>query len=295
MTVLVIGEALVDVVNRPGGDPVSHAGGSPFNVAVGLSRLDIRTLLAAQIAPDAYGALLLQRLDESGVLLSNLEPVPSRTSSASATLAADGSASYVFDLTWDPAQLPDPADFEAVHVGSLGTSLEPGASLVAGLVVSADALGIPVSYDPNVRLAVEPDATVWSRVFESIAPYASIIKMSDEDSAVLFPDEAPLDLARRLSAERGLVAITSGGEGAVVGAAGGAAFVKAPAIDVVDTIGAGDSFMAAMLAWCAAYFWPSADELDLTELTDLAAYAAMAAAITCSRPGADPPRSADLH
>ncbi|MBC7633759.1 carbohydrate kinase [Aeromicrobium sp.] len=295
MTVLVIGEALVDVVQRDGVDPEPHAGGSPFNVAVGLARLDVPTQLATQLAPDAYGALLRERLDESGVMLSSLEPVPDHTSSASATLAADGSASYVFDLTWNPEQLPDPGQFEAVHVGSLGTSLEPGARLVADLVVSADALGIPVSYDPNVRLAVEPDAAVWRRVFETIVPYASIVKLSDEDAAVLFPGEKPHDLARRLSSERGLVAVTVGGEGAVLSATGAAASIKAPAIEVVDTIGAGDSFMAAMLAWCAVYSWPSAAELDLTELTDLAAYAAMAAAITCSRPGADPPRSADLH
>ena len=294
MTLLVIGEALVDVVLRPGHDPEPHAGGSPFNVAVGLSRLDVPTVLAAQIGPDRYGDGLRWHLADSDVTLVELEPVPEHTSTAQATLADDGSASYEFDLTWDPASLPDPADAEAVHVGSLGTSLQPGADRVAELVMAADAMGVPVSYDPNVRLAVEPDPDVWRRVFAAIAPYASVVKMSDEDAATLFPGEEPADLVRRLAADRGIVAITLGGEGAVVAA--GDAFATVPPADVrvVDTIGAGDSFMAAMLAWCSTYDWPAADELDATELTDLAMYAASAAAITCSRPGADPPRTADL-
>lgn len=294
MTALVIGEALVDIVERPGVEPVPHAGGSPFNVAVGLARLDVPTRLAAQVAPDAHGELLVARLRESGVVLDALEPTPGHTSTARATLADDGSASYEFDLTWDPASLPDPGDFEAIHVGSLGTSLQPGALLVADVVVMADLVGVPVSFDPNVRLTVEPDPAVWRHVFASIAPYASIIKMSDEDAATLFPGEAPEDLVRRLSADRGIVAITCGGEGAHIAAGGEAVSVPPADVRVVDTIGAGDSFMAAMLAWCATYSWPAADELDPTELTDLAMYASSAAGITCSRPGADPPWTGEL-
>jgi fructokinase len=292
--VLVVGEALVDVVEQEGAEPTPHAGGSPFNVAVGLSRLDVPTRLASQLAPDSYGDLLRSRLAESGVVLDSLEPVPARTSSARATLAADGSASYVFDLTWDPETLPDPADFEAVHIGSLGTSLQPGAGLVADLAIMADAVGVPVSFDPNVRLTVEPDHAVWRGIFDAIAPHASIIKMSDEDAAVLFPGEDPQALAQRLASDGALVAITRGGEGAVVANRWQAMSIPPADLRVVDTIGAGDSFMAAMLAWCATYAWPTADELDPTELTDLAMYASSAAAITCSRPGADPPWTSEL-
>ncbi|AWB93790.1 carbohydrate kinase family protein [Aeromicrobium chenweiae] len=294
MTVLVIGEALVDVVQRDGRDPEPHPGGSPFNVAVGLARLDVATLLAAQVGDDAYGELLREHLYDSEVELERLDPPPPRTSSAVATLAENGSASYDFDLTWEPAALPDAAAFEAVHVGSLGTALQPGASLVAGLVMSADAMGIPVSYDPNVRLTVEPDPLVWQRVFETIAPHAEIIKMSDEDAETLFPGEDPVDLVRRLAADHGIVAMTRGGDGAVIGAGSVVVEVPPAEVRVVDTIGAGDSFMSAMLAWCATYDWPSAGELDATELRDLAMYASSAAAITCSRPGADPPRTREL-
>ena len=294
MTALIVGEALVDVVQRPGAEPEPHAGGSPFNVAVGLSRLDVPTRLAAQLADDAYGDLLRGRLYESDVELDALDPAPERTSSSHVVLADDGSATYEFDLTWDPAALPDPGEFEVVHVGSLGTALEPGAALVSDLVVMADALGVPVSFDPNIRLTVEPDDAVWRRTFESIAPHASINKMSDEDAAVLFPGEETGALAQRLAADGALVAITHGGDGAVVASSKHVAHIEAPRITVIDTIGAGDSFMAAVLSWCATYSWPAADELDPTELTDLGMYACSAAAITCSRPGADPPRTADI-
>ena len=130
--------------------------------------------------------------------------------------------------------------------------------------------------------------------FEAIAPHARIIKMSDEDAAVLFPGEEPAALAQKLAADGALVAITQGGDGAVIANARVVARIQAPSIAVVDTIGAGDSFMAAVLSWCATYAWPAADELDITELTDLGMYACSAAAITCSRPGADPPRTADM-
>ncbi len=289
MTILVIGEALVDIV-----DDEPHAGGSPFNVAVGLSRLECDTVLATQIGNDSYGTILQRHLAESGANLALLDPVLERTSSATATIAEDGSASYEFDLTWDPEAMPDPAVFEAVHIGSLGAALMPGAHRVAELIATADAMGLAVSYDPNVRLAVEPDPAFWREVFETVIPYARIVKMSDEDAAVLFPEEAPEDLARRLAGEGKLVAITLGGAGAVVAGGHDVGGADAPSVAVVDTIGAGDSFMAAMLSWCAAYSWPAGDQLDETELTDLAEFSVAAAAITCSRPGADPPRLSEL-
>lgn len=289
MTILVIGEALVDVV---GGEP--HPGGSPFNVAVGLARLECPTVLATQIGNDAHGAQLRQHLAGSGVDLAALNPVPERTSSATATIGAAGSASYEFDLRWDPASMPDPAGFEAVHVGSLGAALMPGAHRVAELIATADAMGIAVSYDPNVRLAVEPDPAFWREVFATVVPYAGILKMSDEDAAVLFPAEAPEDLAKRFAADGKLVAITLSSSGAVVAGGDQLGGADAPSIAVVDTIGAGDSFMAAMLSWCAAYTWPAGHQLDATELADLAEFAVAAAAITCSRPGADPPLLSEL-
>lgn len=296
MTILVVGEALVDVVERNGQEPSPHAGGSPFNVAVGLARLNVPTRLAAQLAPDAYGELLRARLDESGVVLDALEPVPARTSSARATLAADGSASYVFDLTWDPATLPDAADFDAVHVGSLGTSLQPGASAVTALVTRAHERDRPVSYDPNIRVSVEPDVQVWRQAFADVSPHACLIKMSDEDAEVLFPGVEPAEIIRLLTSDstNRLVAITRGGEGVVIGIHDGIHSIEAPPVEVADTIGAGDSFMAALIAGLSWRDWPQAGALSADDLIDLGTYAARAAAITCSRSGADPPRTAEL-
>ena len=288
MTVLVVGEALIDVVQRAGGDE-AHPGGSPLNVAVGLSRLGVQSALACQFADDDHGRLLQERLDDSRVGHPGPDPRLGRTSTAVATLGDDGAASYTFDLTWDPGSLPDPSGYDAVHVGSLGTLIEPGAARVAELVLTADVLGVPVSFDPNVRPSVVADADVWRAVFARIAPHARMIKLSDEDAEVLFPDVAPSDLARRLASEGALVAITQGAGGAMIAHHDELAVIEAPSVTVVDTIGAGDSFMAAILAWSSAYDWPAAAELDITELFDLGHYAATAAAITCSRAGADLP------
>ncbi len=289
MTVLVVGEGLVDVVHHDDGGTSEHVGGSPYNVARGLSRLGVETHLVCQFADDDHGRLLADGLEESHVRHGGPDPSMHRTSTAVARVDASGSARYDFDVTWQPASLPDPGAFDALHVGSLGTLIEPGAAQLADLVVMADVLGVPVSFDPNVRLSVVADPQIWQAVFARFAPYARIIKMSDEDAAVLFPDVAPPDLARRLASEGALVAITQGAGGALIAQQDQLAVIEAPVVQVVDTIGAGDTFMAAMLAWSAAYDWPAAAELDVTELVDLGTYAARAAAITCSRAGADLP------
>ncbi len=293
MTVLVVGEALVDVVQRDDRRDV-HAGGSPFNVAVGLARLGVDVELAAQIGDDDHGRLLAAALEQAGVERSTDVLPAAETSRAVATLDDDGAATYDFAITWDPASLPDPSRFEAIHVGSLGTFVEPGASSVADLVLTADALGVPVSFDPNVRPTVSSDAAAWGAAFARFAPHARFVKLSDEDAAVLHPGVAASDLAARLASDGALVAITRGSGGSVLAHRDRVVVVEAPVVDVADTIGAGDSFMAAALAWLATYDWPSPDELDLSELHDLGDYATRAAAITVSRPGADPPHLEEL-
>jgi len=294
MTLLVIGESLIDVVEHADGTLVEHPGGSPFNVARGASRLGLTTELATQLAPDDRGDLLRHALEADGVAIS-AEPAPlPHTSTAHATLNASGAATYRFDITWDPGTLPDPAGFEAVHIGSLGAFLEPGATAVAELVLMADLLGIPVSLDPNIRLGVSADHDAWNAAFARVCGHAGIIKMSDEDAAVLGEDQAPASVAAQLSMEGALVVVTCGSEGAFISQNGRIVEVAAPSIEVADTIGAGDSYMAAMLAWFAMYHWPGLGELDDTELRDLGQYAAHAAAITVSRPGADPPHIQDL-
>jgi fructokinase len=289
MTILVVGEALVDVVRFADGSVSEHAGGSPFNVAVGLGRLGAEVTLAAQIGCDAHGAMLCERLADAGVSLDQRGPLLSRTSTATATLAADGSAAYVFDIAWNPDSLPDPAVFEAVHVGSLGTALAPGADLVADLVRRACASGVPVTFDPNVRLTVESDAASWQSVAERLLPDVSIIKLSEEDAAAVRPEVDPVVVVRGLVGDRRLVVLTRGAEGLVLGARSGTVEVPATAARVVDTIGAGDSVTSAILVWCQRRGWPAADELTCDDLRDLGSFAAAAAAVTVSRRGAEPP------
>lgn len=293
--VLVVGEALVDVVRRPGQADVTHAGGSPFNVAVGLGRLGVGVELGAQIGDDEHGSLLTSQLERAGVALANLAPTPSRTSSAVADIGADGSASYTFDLTWDPADAISPAGREAVHVGSLGIALEPGAATVAALVAAAAAQGVVVSLDPNVRLSVEPDHARWREIVDDLLPSVTVLKMSDEDAEVLRPGQDLQELVAELAAPGRVVAITRGGEGAVLGSPAGVVELPGPTVDVADTIGAGDSFMAAMLAWLADRHWPAPTDLALADLAALLRWASIAATITVGRPGADPPWRDELE
>ncbi|CAN5295766.1 carbohydrate kinase [soil metagenome] len=294
MNVLVVGEALIDIVRDASGGETARPGGSPFNIAVGLARLETPATLAAQIGGDPHGQMLRDVLAASGAALTALPPSPPRTATAIATIAADGSASYAFDLTWNPDHLPDPSGFDAVHVGSIGTVLQPGADVVAAWVAEASAAGAVVSFDPNVRLSVLDDAAEFRRRFDQIAPYCSLLKMSDEDASVLFGAEPPDEIAARLAASGTIAAITLGADGAVVAHGGHLVRVPAPAIRVVDTIGAGDTFMAAILATALAFDRPFDAPWSDEELTTLAHTAVTAAAINCSREGADPPTRADL-
>ena len=273
---------------------MTHAGGSPFNVAVGLGRLGVGVELGAQVGDDAHGSLLKGQLDRSDVVLDNLAPKPERTSSAVADIGVDGSASYTFDLTWDPAETISPDGRAAVHVGSLGIALEPGATTVATLAAVAAAQGVVVSLDPNVRLSVEPDHGRWREIVDGLLPSVTVLKMSDEDAEVLRPGQDLHVLVAELAAPGRVVAVTRGGEGAVLGSAAGVVELPGPTVAVADTIGAGDSFMAAMLAWLADRSWPAPTDLTLSDLETLLAWASGAAAITVGRPGADPPWRAEL-
>ncbi|MFC5677973.1 PfkB family carbohydrate kinase [Aeromicrobium endophyticum] len=293
MNVLVVGEALIDVVVGRDGS-TEHVGGSPLNVAVGLSRLGVPTTFGTQLGSDARGALVRKHLSASSVRPLLLAPTHDDTSVATAEIADDGSAVYAFDVTWDATTQLDVADFDAVHVGSLGAVLEPGAAVVVGLAAAARERGIPVSFDPNVRLPVEPDARVWRNAFARLMPYVTYLKMSDEDAQVLSPGTAPADLARALASETTLVAITCGRNGSYLATSSGGCWTDVGATAVADTIGAGDSYMAAMVTWLADRDWRGPGSISQAELHQLGSFASSCAAITCSRPSADPPWAREL-
>lgn len=294
MSVLVVGESLMDVITARDGSTQERVGGSPLNVAVGLARLSVPTTFATQIGSDPRGLQVREHLAESGVTPIVLDPAPPKTSTASAHLLHDGSATYEFDVTWSVSAGLDVGEFDALHVGSLGAALQPGACLAAELAAEAWERGIPVSFDPNVRLAVEPNVQVWRGAFARIMPYVSYLKMSEEDAQVLVPGIPDADLARMLASETRLVAITCGERGSYVATRSSECWVRADPPELVDTIGAGDSYMAGMLAWFAGLDWRATHHLEQSQLNQLGSFASACAALTCSRPGADPPWTSEI-
>jgi fructokinase len=299
--VLVIGEALVDIVSAPGRTAVEHVGGSPANVALGLSRLGIGTQLLTRIGDDDRGRLIRRHLESSGVQLVASSVTAEPTSTATAHLDPAGVASYEFELDWALPASATTGDARAVHTGSIAATLAPGGDDVLRLIEAIDGRSL-ISYDPNARPALMGDpATALERI-ERIVRAADVVKVSDEDLAWLLPGTDPLLIAERWRASGpALVVVTLGGAGAVGVLASGVVEVAAPVITVADTVGAGDALMAGLLDGLdgAGLLRPDRVE-DLrsataAELAPLLSHAVTIAALTCTRPGADPPTRDELR
>jgi fructokinase len=291
--VVVAGEALVDLVLPATGEPEAAPGGSPLNVAVGLSRLGLRTLLVSELGDDEHGAQLRHHLEASGVSLHEESVVAgARTSTAAARLDATGAATYKFDLSWTLGPRTLPPGARCLHVGSLGTALRPGREHVLDLVQQADRAGALVTFDPNARPVLTPDpARAWADVRE-VAAFARVVKVSDEDLHFLQPGASPGDLADELLAgSTQLVVVTAGGSGATAFSGEASVDVGSRPTHVVDTVGAGDSFMAALVAVVLEHGLGGLTEERLRAYVEAAH---QVAAVTVSRRGADPPTRAEL-
>ena len=304
--ITVVGESLVDVVARDGQhEPTVHPGGSPANVAVALGRLGQPVALVTQIGADDYGALIRAHLERNGVEVILAGPAEMPTSRALARLDAQGGATYEFELSWDVRGLRAADGSAAVHFGSLGAVLAPGGEQVLRFAESACRGGEAViSYDPNVRPTVTPDRREVAAIVERAAACAHVVKLSDEDLGFLFPDTTPAQLAARLlggGRPTQLLVVTRGRDGAAVVTRSSRFSVPAVPVTVVDTVGAGDAFMAALLAGLAGSGVLSREELAgrVTEeqdlLREIVGQALAAAALTCTRPGADPPTAGELR
>lgn len=305
-TVLVVGEALVDVVREPGdardgAESNARPGGSPLNVAVGLARLGVPVVLHTRFGSDPHGVIIAKHLEESGVPLTPGSVDSRDTAVAEATIAADGSATYRFDITWDPAPVSVATPPIAVHTGSIGAVLEPGARLVQRLLADSRD-NATISYDPNVRPALMGEHDAARTSVEGLIEVSDVVKASDEDIGWLYPGDEVADvLARWLALGPSLVVATRGGAGADALAASGAVHVEAPVTRVADTIGAGDSFMAGLIAGLADRNLLGGDRRDALRaisaqaLVEVVTVAARCAAITVSREGADPPTRDDLR
>jgi len=248
---LVVGEALVDAVTTPGGSTVEHVGGSPANVAFGIAALEHPVDLATWIATDERGRRIEEVCRQRGVTLTPGSQGAAFTSVAHATLGADGAATYVFDLEWQVAPVPGLTAYGHVHTGSIGAVLEPGGAQVREILTEARSVGASVSYDPNARPSLMGRPEQARRSIESGIALSDVVKVSDEDIAWLCPGES-LDDVVRAWGELGpaLVVVTRGGEGVIVRVTGTGEqqALPAPAVQVVDTVGAGDSFMAGLVS-----------------------------------------------
>jgi fructokinase len=299
--VLAVGEALVDVVHRADGSVDELPGGSLANVALTLGRLGRDARLVTWIGDDARGTALQGWLGESGVTLAPGSTAAERTSVATAHLDAHGAATYDFDLEWQvPPGTAIDAGTLAVHTGSIAAVLEPGAAAVRELVASARSTAT-VTYDPNARPALMGDPADARTRIEALVALADVVKVSDEDLAWLAPASDPVSVARDwLALGPAVVVVTLGGEGAVAVTAAGEQRVAAPRVDVVDTVGAGDSFMGALVdgLWDAGLLGADRREalraIDGATLAGLLERCVAVAAITVSRAGANPPRRAEL-
>lgn len=293
--VLVIGESLVDVVVRPGSESEEFPGGSAANAAVALARLGESVHLATALGPDRHGELIRAHLGDSGVGWASEPLVLGETARAEALIGPDGSATYTFDIDWEVgplhADLPAPL---AVVVSSLAPVLEPGAARVFELV-EAHAGSATVVYDINARPAITGAGERVVAAVERMASLADLVKASDEDLAVLWPHLELREAAERLlDLGASAVAITLGAEGSAWVDRERHLTEPAVLVEVVDTIGAGDTFGAALVSHLLdlADLGSGADVLGALaedDVREALRWAARAAAVTVSRPGPNPP------
>jgi fructokinase len=248
--VVVIGELLVDIVHTPDGQSAEHVGGSPANVALGLARLGHDTWFATLVGTDARGTRCAEHVESGGVKLLPGSTDPAHpTSTAAATLDGSGAASYVFDLHWDlpPVQLPEGTAH--LHMGSIGTTLTPGDTEVTAAVHRVRTGGT-VSYDPNMRPSIMGSADAVRPRVEELVALSDVVKCSEDDIEWLYPGEPASEVMARWAAlGAALTVVTLGAQGVTWRAASGDDDREpARATSVVDTVGAGDSFMAGLVS-----------------------------------------------
>jgi fructokinase len=302
-SVVVGGEALVDLVAGGGGELDAHLGGGPFNCARTLGRLEQPVAFLGRISSDRFGVQMRERLEEDGVSLDAVVGTEDPTTLALAELDAEGAATYRFyvegtsapGLTVEDALRVLPAGVEMLHVGTLGLVFEPTAGALEAVVerLAASAL---VMVDLNIRPPVirEPDA--YRARIARLLPRTHVVKASDDDLAWLDTDRSEVDAARALvAAGPPVVLLTRGGEGVTVVTAGAAVDVPALPVQVVDTIGAGDALGGGFLAWWRRAGLGADDLRDDDAVLEATRFACVVAGRTVERAGASPPRLAELE
>lgn len=298
----VIGEALIDQVISDTAPPRAHVGGSPLNVAVGLARLGHPTQFLGRYGNDDGGRLIRQHLADNAVQT----PLPADalpTSVATARLDPVGGVRYTFTLDWELPELKDSLVDRTtlVHAGSIASMLMPGAQDVLAAVQHAR-FSATISYDPNCRPTIIDDVDFARTQAEQFVALADVVKASDEDLEWLYPNADAQQSARRwLALGPAVVVVTRGSKGPWAVVDRGECELPAPPTSVVDTVGAGDSFMAALLSALVDRGLVGAQrrndlrDLSVEQLRGVLAFATAAAAVTVSRAGANPPTRDELR
>lgn len=295
MRALVIGEALIDIVERGGQVTGEHVGGSPLNVAVGLARLGRGVDFLTHIAEDARGRSIVEYVKDSGAQFVSGSTTADRTPTALATLDENGSAQYVFDIDWQLSGIPEVPPPLVAHTGSIATWLEPGCRATAALL-DAYHPSATITFDPNVRPALIEDGDAARGRIDRLLEKCDVVKASDEDMRWIDPNRSAKQIARTwLSLGPSVVAVTMGDRGAFAMCEAGTVRIAAMPVEVVDTVGAGDSFMTGLIdaLWelnlLGAERRRELRRIGLDALNSVLRTAALSSALTVGRAGADLP------
>ncbi len=310
---LVCGEALFDFFSEDDASGLAStvnfkaiAGGSPFNVAVGLRRLGVDAALFAGLSTDYLGRRLQQVLRDEGVRADYLVDFAAPTTLAMVAVGANGSPHYSFrgegcaDRQLKPEHLPQlGAEVRGLHIGSFSLVVQPIADTLLALVQRESGKRL-ISLDPNVRLNPEPNIDLWRTRVATLVVLADLIKVSDEDLSLLYPEQDPQRVIEGWLQHRcQLVFLTRGGEGATVFSRHhGSWSVPACSVKIADTVGAGDTFQAALITWLTEHHLDSVEgvqSLAREQIDGMLKFAVQAAALTCSKTGPDLPYRQQLN
>jgi fructokinase len=293
-SVWVCGEALIDLIPISTGERVPMVGGGPANTAKAIARLGYQTFFIGGISSDEYGNAIEDELASSGVDLTLAYGGDEPTALAIATIDSEGlarydfelegTASFAFDRSWLAMGNP-----EVLHVGSVATLIEPGASELLKWVSTKSA---PVIFDPNIRPSIEGNRDIYRAAVERWIDVSTVVKLSEDDLNFLYGDKADSVIDELLSRGVSIVVVTRAEKGLSAFSAGWVVEVPAVKVDVVDTVGAGDTIGAVLVEGVLLH---GIANLSRDTLKLVLERAAKAAAITCSRAGANPPSREELE
>ena len=301
MAVWVCGEALIDLIPvRPGSDQRQVIpGGGPANTAHALARLDIPTEFIGGLSDDQYGQRMRSEFIAGRVGLTFTPEHQLPTCLAIVSIDVDGGATYEFKIdgtatfAFTAENLPDPKVIQpdAIYIGTLATIIEPGASILKDWIIQAKDYA-PIIYDPNIRSSVISDRSRYQEVVKEWVALSNVVKASEDDLAWLYPETDPLEIARSWVTQGVQVVVITKGENGIVGVTENQEVsIPGVKVEVIDSVGAGDTVGAVLVEALVEF---GLEKLTRDLLSHTLHRAALAAAITCSRAGANPPTKAEL-